>query len=246
MEMIFCPNCNKLTGYKRHLGFGTFFAVLLTAGFWLLAIPFYPKRCLICGLTKSASVPWYQTWKLAAVIVLGVCLVLGMSVLMRDLLMSRSDRRAEILKGTDDKNVSSHTAVSKTPRVLHSVPRESTKPVKRPIPIRVDEVTVVPTIHGRNNVQLVKAVLPMGVIAGEDAKLWLTCNDAFPGCIPLRPGMVYWGKAINPGETGFASCTTMGADNETVFCVRIHTSDEMRDEEQLVVYSMGFAKNVDQ
>lgn len=31
------------------MGFGTFFAVLITAGFWLLAIPFYPKRCVVCG-----------------------------------------------------------------------------------------------------------------------------------------------------------------------------------------------------
>jgi hypothetical protein len=42
MEMIFCPNCNKLTVYKRALGFGTFLAVLLTAGIWLFALPFYP------------------------------------------------------------------------------------------------------------------------------------------------------------------------------------------------------------
>ena len=71
MEMIFCPNCGKLTGYKRALGFGTFFAVLLTAGLWLLAIPFYPKRCITCGLGKSESVPWYQTWRLAAALVAG-------------------------------------------------------------------------------------------------------------------------------------------------------------------------------
>jgi hypothetical protein len=70
MEMILCPNCNKLTGYKRVLGFGTFFAVLLTAGLWLLAIPFYPKRCITCGLTKSESVPWYRTWRIAALLLL--------------------------------------------------------------------------------------------------------------------------------------------------------------------------------
>jgi hypothetical protein len=71
MEMIFCPNCGKLTGYKRALGFGTFFAVLLTAGLWLLAIPFYPKRCVTCGLGKSESVPWHQTWRLGMVILAG-------------------------------------------------------------------------------------------------------------------------------------------------------------------------------
>jgi hypothetical protein len=71
MEMIFCPNCGKLTGYKRAIGFGTFFAVLLTAGLWLLAIPFYPKRCITCGLGKSESVPWYQTWRLGSAILAG-------------------------------------------------------------------------------------------------------------------------------------------------------------------------------
>ncbi len=63
MEMVFCPNCNKLTGYKRVIGFGTFFAVLLTAGLWLLTLPFYPKRCITCGVSKSDSVPWYRTWR---------------------------------------------------------------------------------------------------------------------------------------------------------------------------------------
>jgi hypothetical protein len=75
MEMIFCPNCNKLTGYKRTIGFGTFFAVLLTAGFWLLALPFYPKRCIACGLSKSESVPWHQTWRRPAVMLAGGLLV---------------------------------------------------------------------------------------------------------------------------------------------------------------------------
>lgn len=50
MKMILCRNCQKLTGYKRALGFGTFFAVVITGGLWLLAIPFYPKRCVVCGL----------------------------------------------------------------------------------------------------------------------------------------------------------------------------------------------------
>lgn len=75
MEMIFCPNCEKLTGYKRALGFGTFFAVLLAAGLWLFAIPFYPKRCITCGLGKLESVSWHRTWCLAAVLFSGGVLV---------------------------------------------------------------------------------------------------------------------------------------------------------------------------
>lgn len=76
MEMIFCPNCEKLTGFKRALGFGTFFAVLITGGLWLLAIPFYPKRCITCGFAKSEAVPWHQTWRLAAVLLaVGVVII---------------------------------------------------------------------------------------------------------------------------------------------------------------------------
>jgi len=49
MKLEHCDTCGKQTMFKRHLGFGTFFAVILTAGFWLLAIPFYPIRCTQCG-----------------------------------------------------------------------------------------------------------------------------------------------------------------------------------------------------
>jgi hypothetical protein len=55
MQMIQCPNCGKLTGFKRNLGFGTFFLVVITGGLWLLAIPFYSLRCVTCGLTSSAA-----------------------------------------------------------------------------------------------------------------------------------------------------------------------------------------------
>jgi hypothetical protein len=51
MKMMYCSNCGKSTGHKRALGFGTLFMVLLTGGLWLIAIPFYPLRCIICGNT---------------------------------------------------------------------------------------------------------------------------------------------------------------------------------------------------
>lgn len=55
--MAYCPNCKKETGYKRSLGFGTLFAVILTGGLWLIAILFYPDRCVICGSSKTATRP---------------------------------------------------------------------------------------------------------------------------------------------------------------------------------------------
>lgn len=54
-----CDNCGKRTGHKRALGWGTFFMVLLTFGFWLLAIPLYPVRCIACGATpKTKASDW--------------------------------------------------------------------------------------------------------------------------------------------------------------------------------------------
>jgi hypothetical protein len=62
--MLRCPNCGKLAGFKRALGFGTLFMVILTCGFWLLLIPFYPARCINCGLRRGTAVTasfseWY-------------------------------------------------------------------------------------------------------------------------------------------------------------------------------------------
>ncbi len=57
MRVSFCPNCGKETGHQRKLGFGTFFAVIITAGFWLLAIPFYPRRCTICNCSGLGLLP---------------------------------------------------------------------------------------------------------------------------------------------------------------------------------------------
>jgi hypothetical protein len=49
MKFSHCTNCEKDTGHKRALGWGTFFAVILTAGGWFFVIPFYPIRCIACG-----------------------------------------------------------------------------------------------------------------------------------------------------------------------------------------------------
>lgn len=55
MDFAHCPNCKENRGFKRHLGFGTFFAFLATVGMWIIAIPFYPKRCVVCGYAKGSE-----------------------------------------------------------------------------------------------------------------------------------------------------------------------------------------------
>jgi hypothetical protein len=53
MKFQDCRNCGTKTGFKRSLGFGTFIGLLLTGGFLLLALPFYPIRCIKCGGAPS-------------------------------------------------------------------------------------------------------------------------------------------------------------------------------------------------
>ena len=56
MQMIFCPNCQRERGFKRALGLGTLFLVLISAGAWLLLVPVYPARCIVCGLRRGSAI----------------------------------------------------------------------------------------------------------------------------------------------------------------------------------------------
>jgi len=49
MEMMHCKLCDKMTMHKRDFGIGSIVIAILTGGLWLLAWPFYPKRCVVCG-----------------------------------------------------------------------------------------------------------------------------------------------------------------------------------------------------
>lgn len=58
MALKYCLLCQRPVEAKRKIGVGTLIAVLATAGWWILAIPFYKKRCTICAgssLADSAS-----------------------------------------------------------------------------------------------------------------------------------------------------------------------------------------------
>jgi len=49
MRREYCNDCRTTRPFQRAFGWGTFFAVLITAGGWLVALPFYPLRCRECG-----------------------------------------------------------------------------------------------------------------------------------------------------------------------------------------------------
>ncbi len=49
MKSMECKGCGKVTLHGRQFGIGTLIGVLVTGGLWLIAMPFYPVRCKICG-----------------------------------------------------------------------------------------------------------------------------------------------------------------------------------------------------
>lgn len=49
MKSRYCPSCKRVIGFKKALGWGTFFGGVVTGGGSLLAIPLYPLRCVVCG-----------------------------------------------------------------------------------------------------------------------------------------------------------------------------------------------------
>jgi hypothetical protein len=48
MTIQHCTLCNRKVFADRQIGIGTLILVAITAGLWLLAIPFYQERCPIC------------------------------------------------------------------------------------------------------------------------------------------------------------------------------------------------------
>lgn len=45
----YCNNCEQNVAAKRKIGVGSLILCIITGGLWLLVIPFYTKRCHICG-----------------------------------------------------------------------------------------------------------------------------------------------------------------------------------------------------
>lgn len=58
MATMYCALCRRPVDAGRRIGVGTIALAVLTGGLWLLAIPFYEKRCAICrSAAVSATAP---------------------------------------------------------------------------------------------------------------------------------------------------------------------------------------------
>lgn len=146
MQMIYCPNCQKQTGFRRALGFGTFFMVVITFGFWLFAIPLYPARCIVCGLQRKEALAsnfagWWgsrtreQKFILCGLVLAAVILVIvAGSVTQND----ESSQRAVIVNGPDYneplQGSSERTVKQSSPSALVSGSQDSTEHQLRLMP----------------------------------------------------------------------------------------------------------------
>ena len=123
MQMGQCPNCGKLSGFKRALGFGTFFMVVITCGLWLLVIPLYPARCINCGLMRrTAAIANFNTrfqqlsaTSKAIVILLPIALVVGFGV------FSSSQNTANAPQPPDSRPSVSASVSDQEPRAVNDV-----------------------------------------------------------------------------------------------------------------------------
>ncbi len=57
MTTLYCNLCKRPVEAKRNIGIGTLLLCVLTGGFWLIAIPFYSKRCPICKSESLSNSP---------------------------------------------------------------------------------------------------------------------------------------------------------------------------------------------
>lgn len=103
MKTYFCSSCKRETGFKRALGWGTFFACILTGGLWLLTIPFYPKRCIVCGNKYTKKVDWGAVAKnnanrnIGKLLLIGIFAMVVVSVLMA--ILSKTEPEKAVSKG---------------------------------------------------------------------------------------------------------------------------------------------------
>src|ERR1039458_2874436 len=61
MIAAYCTACQRVTGHKRSIGVGTYIGGIFTLGASFFAIPLYPKRCVVCGLSSQDTAQPHDT-----------------------------------------------------------------------------------------------------------------------------------------------------------------------------------------
>ncbi len=81
MSIRICDSCGRPTQHKRTYRVGTLIAVIFTGGLWLLALPAYDQRCVICGMSENDD-PKVRRHQMMAQMILGIIWAIIAIILM--------------------------------------------------------------------------------------------------------------------------------------------------------------------
>jgi len=195
MQMIYCPNCRKRTGFRRALGFGTFFMVVITLGLWLLVIPLCPARCMTCGLQRQEALwtnlfTWWQSRSTGQKVVAG--LMLASLIVVVSALPPHSHEPAPIVEGPDYNK----------PRSTYSdnALRTSTDPTSPVAEGETGSAASHPTDH---QLRLVPSFSGVGAI--EDGRVYSVALIVAASDIPPNTQLLAQGKVSRFGYAGVQS-----------------------------------------
>lgn len=228
MHVTHCYVCNRPSGFSRRLGWGTFFMVILTAGFWLLAIPFYPKRCTTCGCTEggaaraslamAAGPPGRQRQLLTAYGIIGTFVVVVFCIWLANLEPSK----------TVPLPPASTQTVSNAETTESAIPAA---PLRGKLRLTIDEsldspreITIWPNQRGSvfmSNGYLVNPKSQMRI-----SRMDLLCIVSQPNCYALIPGMTYGADVVQQGEADYVHTVPL-ALTRVYGCIRIYGPDHV-------------------
>lgn len=224
MRVTHCYVCNRPSGFARRLGWGTFFMAVLTAGLWLLTIPFYPKRCVTCGCTEAGAAraalvsepPTHERQLMAAYGMVAAVVLVAFILWIASRSQSASSPASQ---ATPTENVGSQP----------TAPTVSRKPSRKSqmLYVAVTESTSTQADASGHVLYFSSGHLTApGVVTSSEraqlerlqstSKIALMCDDAQPTCMPLRPGQTYQMQTIRPGEPDYAYGYVKGTGSDVV------------------------------
>jgi hypothetical protein len=243
MHVTHCYVCNRPSGFGRRLGWGTFFMVLLTAGFWLLAIPFYPKRCTTCGCTAGGAAraslalesgpPSRERQLLTAYGIIGLLGIVVLCIWLADLESSKKVPLAPASTQTVGNVETAESAVPAPPlrgKLLLTVDESLDSP-------RKITFFIGPGIPQTGSVFMSNGYLVNPKSQMRIPKMDLLCIVSQPNCHALIPGMTYGADVVQHGEADYVHTVPLALAS-LYGCIRIYGPD------QVYLYAVGTNEEV--
>lgn len=224
MRVTHCYVCNRPSGFARRLGWGTFFMVILTAGFWLLVIPFYPKRCTTCGCTEggaaraslalAAGPPSRERQLMTAYGTIGVFVLVVLLIWLANLEPSKTVPLAPAPTQTVSNDVETTESAASAP------------PLRGKLRLTVDESLDSPRFLGLAGWQRMANAYVVPTNPNNPTRLprlELLCPvPRALTCFALRAGETYGADVVQSGEPDYSECPRVFPGYA---CVRVYDSN---------------------